>query len=75
MRYMTHDEIRRTWCEFFKSHKHKIVESAPLVPIDDDSILWINAGVTPLKHYFDGSVVPDNRRITNILYASNSFVE
>ncbi len=66
MKYMTHDEIRNTWCNFFEKHKHKIVESAPLVPIDDDSILWINAGVTPLKKYFDGTIVPDNKRLVSI---------
>ena len=42
------------------------MESAPLVPQDDDSLLFINAGVTPLKKYFDGSVVPDNKRLVSI---------
>ena len=66
MKYMSHDDIRNTWFRFFSKHGHKIVESAPLVPINDDSLLWINAGVTPLKKYFDGSEVPDSRRLTNI---------
>ncbi len=66
MRKMTSNEIRSTWYRFFEGKGHKKVESAPLVPIDDDSLLWINAGVTPLKKYFDGTVVPDNRRIVNI---------
>lgn len=66
MKYMTHDEIRNTWFRFFENKKHKKVESAPLIPINDDSLLWINAGVTPLKKYFDGTEVPENRRIVNI---------
>ncbi len=66
MKYMTHDEIRKTWFRFFKDKKHKIYESASLVPINDDSLLWINAGVAPLKKYFDGSEIPDSRRIVNI---------
>ena len=66
MKYMTHDDIRQTWFRFFKEKGHKVYESAPLVPIGDDSLLWINAGVTPLKKYFDGSEVPENRRIVNI---------
>ncbi len=66
MKKLTSLEIRKMWLSFFESKGHKVVESAPLIPIDDDSLLWINAGVTPLKKYFDGSVVPDNRRITNI---------
>ena len=66
MKYMTHDEIRNTWFRFFENKKHKKVESAPLIPINDKSLLWINAGVTPLKKYFDGTEVPENRRIVNI---------
>ena len=66
MRKMTHNEIREMWYQYFTSHGHKKLESASLVPIDDDSLLWINAGVTPLKKYFDGREVPDCRRIVNI---------
>ncbi len=66
MKYMSHDDIRNTWFKYFTEHGHKIYESAPLVPINDDSLLWINAGVTPLKKYFDGSETPDSRRIVNI---------
>ena len=66
MKYMTHDDIRNMWFKFFVNKGHKIFESAPLVPINDDSLLWINAGVTPLKKYFDGSEIPECRRITSI---------
>ena len=66
MRYMSHNDIRNTWFKFFTEKGHKIYESAPLVPINDDSLLWVNAGVTPLKKYFDGTEVPDSRRIVNI---------
>ena len=66
MKYLTSNEIRKKWFDFFESKGHKVLESAPLVPIDDDSLLFINAGVTPLKKYFDGSVVPDNKRLVSI---------
>lgn len=66
MKYMSHLEIRNMWFDFFEKKGHKIVESAPLVPINDDSLLFINAGVAPLKKYFDGSEVPENKRLTNI---------
>ena len=66
MKYMSHDEIRNTWFRFFESKGHKKVESASLIPVNDNSLLWINAGVAPLKKYFDGSEVPDCRRIVNI---------
>lgn len=63
---MSHNEIRNTWFRFFKEKGHKLFESAPLVPINDDSLLWVNAGVTPLKKYFDGSEVPESRRLMSI---------
>ena len=66
MKYMTHNDIRNTWIKFFTEKGHKLFESAPLVPINDDSLLWINAGVTPLKKYFDGTETPESRRIVNI---------
>lgn len=66
MRRMRSQEIRKMWVDFFVSKGHTYIESAPLVPINDDSLLWINAGVTPLKKYFDGSIIPDNKRLTNI---------
>lgn len=66
MKYMSHDDIRNMWFQFFTEKGHKKVESASLIPVNDDSLLWINAGVTPLKKYFDGREVPDSRRIVNI---------
>ena len=65
MRKMTSEEIIRTYIDFFVERGHLEVESSSLIPKNDPSILWINAGVTPLKKYFDGSVVPQNRRMTS----------
>ena len=65
MKKMTGNEIIRTYIEFFKERGHTEVESASLIPHDDPSILWINAGVTPLKKYFDGTAIPQNRRMTS----------
>lgn len=58
-------EIRQIWLDFFASHGHSIVPSASLVPHDDPTLLWINAGVAPLKKYFDGREVPENPRMCN----------
>lgn len=65
MKSLTGSEIRRMFLEFFKEKGHAIEPSAPLVPHDDPSLLWINSGVATLKKYFDGRVIPDNPRITN----------
>jgi alanyl-tRNA synthetase len=62
---MKSSEVRQKFLDFFKSKGHRIEPSASLVPHDDPSLLWINAGMAPLKKYFDGSVIPDNPRIAN----------
>ena len=58
-------EIRQMWLDFFKSKGHDIVPSASLIPVNDPTLLWINAGVAPLKKYFDGGEIPTNSRMTN----------
>lgn len=65
MKPMKAAEIRSKWLEFFASKGHKIEPSAPLVPHNDPSLLWINAGMAPLKAYFDGREIPENPRIAN----------
>ncbi|WP_438434412.1 alanine--tRNA ligase [Gorillibacterium sp. sgz500922] len=57
--------IRQKWVDFFAEKGHKIEPSSPLVPVNDPSLLWINAGMAPLKPYFDGRVKPENPRIAN----------
>ena len=65
MKKLTASEIRKMFLDYFKEHGHSEEPSAPLVPIDDPSLLWINSGVATLKKYFDGRVVPTNPRIVN----------
>ncbi|WP_391560250.1 alanine--tRNA ligase [Robertmurraya sp.] len=65
MKKLTGSEIRKMYLDFFKEKGHAVEPSAPLVPHDDPSLLWINSGVATLKKYFDGRVIPDNPRITN----------
>lgn len=66
MRFMTAKEIRETWLRFFNERGHSIEQSASLIPQNDPTLLWINAGVAPLKKYFDGSETPKSPRITNV---------
>ncbi len=65
MKKLNADELRNLWFRFWKSKDHEIIESASLIPKNDPSILFINAGVTPLKKYFDGSEKPNNRRMAS----------
>lgn len=66
MKKMTSTEIRNLWLKYFKSKGHQVVESASLIPEDDNSLFFVNAGVTPLKKYFDGTIVPENKRLTSV---------
>lgn len=65
MKKLTSSQIRRMYLDFFASKGHMIEPSAPLVPHEDPTLLWINSGVAALKKYFDGSEVPNAPRITN----------
>lgn len=58
------NEIRKKYLEFFESKGHLCLNSFPLVPQDDDSLLLINAGMAPLKKYFTGERVPPRKRAT-----------
>ncbi|HEM2774365.1 alanine--tRNA ligase [Streptococcus suis] len=65
MKNLSSAQIRQMWLDFWKSKGHSVEPSANLVPVNDPTLLWINSGVATLKKYFDGSVIPDNPRITN----------
>ncbi|GFG46908.1 UNVERIFIED_CONTAM: alanine--tRNA ligase [Streptococcus canis] len=65
MKYLSSAEIRQMWLDFWQSKGHSVEPSANLVPVNDPTLLWINSGVATLKKYFDGSVIPENPRITN----------
>lgn len=60
---MTGNEIRKAYLDFFESKGHLVLPGAPLVPKNDPSILWINAGMAPFKPYFDGRETPPCPRI------------
>lgn len=65
MKKLSSDEIRDIWLNFFKEKGHYIEPSASLIPNNDPTLLWINAGVAALKKYFDGTLTPKHKRITN----------
>ena len=52
------NEIRTEFLDFFRSKDHAIVASAPLVPQNDPTLLFVNAGMVPFKNYFTAAETP-----------------
>ncbi|MBR0419058.1 MAG: alanine--tRNA ligase [Erysipelotrichaceae bacterium] len=65
MNYLSGNEVRKKFLDYFVSKGHMIEPGVSLVPINDPTLLWINAGVAGLKKYFDGREKPRCNRITN----------
>jgi alanyl-tRNA synthetase len=58
-------QIRSGFIDFFKSKGHEFVPSSPIVPIDDDTLLFVNAGMNQFKDIFLGLSSPEHRRVAN----------
>ena len=65
MKQLSSAQVRQMWLDFWASKGHAIEPSVSLVPVNDPTLLWINSGVATLKKYFDGTIIPENPRITN----------
>ncbi|MBO9575566.1 MAG: alanine--tRNA ligase [Sphingobium sp.] len=48
------NDIRRSFLDYFGATQHKVVESAPLVPNNDPTLMFVNAGMVPFKNVFTG---------------------
>ena len=55
-------KIRSKFINFFQGHGHEYIESASLVPNNDPTLLFVNAGMVPFKDNFTGAANPKNPR-------------
>src|SRR5437773_11191754 len=62
---MTANEIRASFLKYFERHGHRIVASSALVPGDDPTLLFTNAGMNQFKDVFLGKEKREYRRATS----------
>ncbi|HCC68163.1 TPA: alanine--tRNA ligase, partial [Patescibacteria group bacterium] len=65
MKNLTYKEIRKRYIQFFKDNNHQEIPSSPLVPEDDPSVLFVNAGMFPLVPFLKGETHPKGTRLVN----------
>lgn len=71
--YWTASKVRTTFLDYFKEkHNHTYVKSSPVIPFDDPTLLFANAGMNQYKSIFLGTVDPSNELFYNLKRAVNS---
>ena len=59
------NDIRRAFLDYFAGQDHQAVPSAPLVPYNDPTLMFVNAGMVPFKNVFTGLETPPAPRATS----------
>lgn len=62
---MDSNTIRQKYLKFFADKQHRIISSASLIPENDSSLLFVNAGMSPLIPYLSGEKHPAGKRLVN----------
>ena len=60
------EQVRSTFLDFFQSHSHQRISGTSVLAKNDPSLLFVNAGMVPLKPYFSGAATPPARELTNV---------
>ncbi|NLA79640.1 MAG: hypothetical protein GX853_02660, partial [Chloroflexi bacterium] len=63
--FLTGNQLRQSFLDFFAEHGHRVVPSASLVPGGDSTLLFTNAGMVQFKDVFLGTANPPASRVAN----------
>ena len=63
---MSSDDIRETFLRFFTARQHLRIAAASVVPAGDPTLLYVNAGMAPLKPFFTGEAIPPAPDLCNV---------
>lgn len=58
------NEVRKTFLDYFGNNDHEVVASSPLVPLNDPTLMFVNAGMVQFKNVFTGLEKRDYSRAT-----------
>ena len=59
-------EVRKRFLDYFATNDHRVVQSSSLVPLDDPTLLFVNAGMNQFKDVFLGLETRDYRRAATV---------
>ena len=60
---LTTNQIRQSFLDYFEKNDHQIIASSPLIPHNDPSLMFCNAGMNQFKNYFTGLEIPKYQRV------------
>lgn len=66
MKNYTIKQVKKLFLDYFSSKNHKIIKNSSVIPENDDSLLFINAGMAPIKNVFTGVIRPESKRMCNL---------
>ena len=56
----TSEQIRKAFLDYFQSKNHQVIKSSPLIPVNDNTLIFVNAGMVQFKNTFLGKEVVGN---------------
>ncbi len=59
------NEIRTEFLDFFEKNNHTVLPSSPVIPQNDPTLMFVNAGMVPFKDYFIGNQKSENKRVAS----------